>query len=109
VALWLTPGLSWQALKPDLLINAGTAGGFRAKGGQIGDVYVSSLLRNHDRRLILPQFVDYGIHKHEALPTPHLRDVRAAAPTLVNPACSLEAARRSCSSVSSGELSWTVC
>lgn len=57
------------------MINAGTAGGFRSKGAAIGDVFVSTRLRNHDRRLNLPVFCEYGIHLHEALPTPNLQKV----------------------------------
>lgn len=67
-----------QALKPDLLINAGTAGGFESKGMGIGDVLVSSTIHNHDRRMLLPIFVDYGVHNHAAVATPKLREVRPA-------------------------------
>ena len=50
----LTAYLTLQALQPDLLISAGTAGGFKARGGAIGDVYLSSAHMNHDRRIPLP-------------------------------------------------------
>ena len=43
-----------QTLKPDLLVNAGTAGGFKAKGGAIGDVYLATAFKNHDRRIPIP-------------------------------------------------------
>ena len=33
----------------DLLINAGTAGGFGRMGGQIGDVYLTTAVAHHDR------------------------------------------------------------
>lgn len=69
-----------QALKPDLLINAGTAGGFESKGMGIGDVLVSSTIHNHDRRMLLPIFVDYGVHNHAAVATSKLREVRPAFP-----------------------------
>lgn len=36
---------------PDLVISAGTAGGFRSNGGQIGDVYVSTKCIFHGRRI----------------------------------------------------------
>jgi nucleoside phosphorylase len=65
-----------ESLKPDLLINAGTAGGFESKGMAIGDVLISSTIHNHDRRMILPIFVDYGVHNHTAVETPRLREVR---------------------------------
>jgi hypothetical protein len=39
---------------------------------------VSTLLKNHDRRLLLPDFVDYGIQNHEAISTENLRKVSSA-------------------------------
>ena len=50
VAAALTAHAVCERLKPDLLISAGTAGGFKARGGCIGDVYVTSDSVNHDRR-----------------------------------------------------------
>ena len=41
--------LALERTKPDLLINAGTAGGFARMGGKIGDVYLTSAVANHDR------------------------------------------------------------
>jgi len=49
------------ALQPDLVLSAGTAGGFVARGGAVGDVYVSTALRNHDRRIQIPGFDVYGV------------------------------------------------
>ncbi|CAH9056631.1 unnamed protein product [Cuscuta europaea] len=63
---------SIQALKPDLIINAGTAGGFKAKGASIGDVYVASHAAFHDRRIPIPVFDLYGVGLREAFPTPNL-------------------------------------
>ena len=49
------------SFSPDLLLTAGTAGGWRAKGAEIGDVYLSgSPLVFHDRRVPLPGFEEYG-------------------------------------------------
>jgi len=49
------------SFSPDLLVTAGTAGGWLAKGAEIGDVYLSgSPLVFHDRRVPLPGFEDYG-------------------------------------------------
>ncbi|KAL8553056.1 hypothetical protein ACS0TY_001648 [Phlomoides rotata] len=45
---------SIQALQPDLIINAGTAGGFKAKGASIGDVFLASDVAFHDRRIPIP-------------------------------------------------------
>ena len=47
----------------DLLINAGTSGGFGRMGGQIGDVYLTSAVAHHDRRIPIPAFVPYGVGK----------------------------------------------
>ena len=35
--------------QPDLLLNAGTCGGFKRQGGAVGDVYISTAFKNHDR------------------------------------------------------------
>jgi 5'-methylthioadenosine nucleosidase len=51
----------------DLLINAGTCGGFQRKGAEIGNVYLTTAVANHDRRIPIPGFVDYGIGKVESL------------------------------------------
>lgn len=54
--------LAVQFFKPDLIINAGTAGGFVQSGSDIGDVYVSNkYIRYHDRRIPLPGFDRYGM------------------------------------------------
>lgn len=41
----------------------------------IGDVLISSSIHNHDRRMLLPIFVDYGVHNHVAVQTLKLREV----------------------------------
>ncbi|KAI3861447.1 hypothetical protein MKW98_000399 [Papaver atlanticum] len=63
---------SIQALQPDLIINAGTAGGFKAKGAGIGDVYVASDVAFHDRRIPIPVFDLYGVCAKRAFSTPNL-------------------------------------
>lgn len=50
----LTAYLAMQAFNPDLVLTAGTAGGFAAPGGAVGDVYVGSSAMNHDRRIPIP-------------------------------------------------------
>ena len=50
----------------DLLINAGTAGGFKRKGAAIGDVFITSAVANHDRRIPIPAFTPYGVGKLES-------------------------------------------
>ena len=50
-----------QAFRPDLLMNAGTAGGFASHGAEIGTVYLSAAFKYHDRRIPLPGYDAYGI------------------------------------------------
>eukprot|EP00239_Pterosperma_sp_CCMP1384_P010929 CAMPEP_0197860836 /NCGR_PEP_ID=MMETSP1438-20131217/36483_1 /TAXON_ID=1461541 /ORGANISM="Pterosperma sp., Strain CCMP1384" /LENGTH=252 /DNA_ID=CAMNT_0043477827 /DNA_START=124 /DNA_END=882 /DNA_ORIENTATION=+ len=64
----LTTFTALQVFKPDFLINAGTAGGFKARGGAVGDVYISSTLVNHDRRIPIPGFDKYGVGIERAVP-----------------------------------------
>ncbi|GLT86119.1 hypothetical protein SLE2022_042810 [Rubroshorea leprosula] len=61
-----------QALQPDLIINAGTAGGFKAKGADIGDVFLASDIAFHDRRIPIPVFDLYGVGQRQACSTPNL-------------------------------------
>ncbi|CAL9228025.1 unnamed protein product [Arabidopsis halleri] len=60
------------AIQPDLIINAGTAGGFKAKGACISDVYVVSTVAFHDRRIPVPVLDIYGVGMRKAFPTPNL-------------------------------------
>ncbi|MCG8472371.1 MAG: hypothetical protein MI742_10995 [Desulfobacterales bacterium] len=62
----LSAYLAIEQFKPDLLINAGTAGGFKAKGAEIGDVYIGSgAIRFHDRRIPIPGFDGYGVGSYK--------------------------------------------
>ena len=63
---------SIQALQPDLIVNAGTAGGFKAKGANISDVYLASEVAFHDRRIPIPVFDLYGAGLRPALCTPNI-------------------------------------
>jgi len=65
--------LSIEATKPDLVINAGTAGGFHGMGGAIGDVYLTTSVANHDRRIQIPGFDVYGVGEFTCTPTERLR------------------------------------
>eukprot|EP00775_Hariotina_reticulata_P005037 gene5036-5279_t len=66
--------LACQAFDPDIIISAGTAGGFKAKGAAIGDVFVSTNKMYHDRRIPLPGFDKMGLGYTDSIPTPHLRE-----------------------------------
>ncbi|HOP02852.1 MAG TPA: hypothetical protein PL017_05140 [Tenuifilaceae bacterium] len=55
--------------KPSLIINAGTAGGFKKYGANIGDVYLGSPhVCFHDRRINLPGFSEYGMGFYTTYP-----------------------------------------
>ncbi|CAJ1949833.1 unnamed protein product [Cylindrotheca closterium] len=47
----------------DLVLNAGTCGGFKRKGAEIADVFLTTGVANHDRRIPIPGFDAYGIGK----------------------------------------------
>merc|ERR1711964_263702 len=40
-----------RELKPAVLINVGTAGGWKSQGGEIGKIYIPDTIQNHDRRI----------------------------------------------------------
>ncbi len=65
--------LAIQAFKPDLVISAGTAGGFQGRGAAIGDVFVASSTVNHDRRIAIPGFDAYGVGKLQCVTAPRMR------------------------------------
>ena len=65
--------LTLTASRPDLCINAGTAGGFVKRGGAIGDVVLSNgVVRYHDRRIPIPGFDAYGVGSYPSLARPEI-------------------------------------
>ena len=50
----LTSYLALLTFKPDLLITSGTAGGFKAQGAAIADIFLGTKFINHDRRNPIP-------------------------------------------------------
>lgn len=68
--------MTWLTLahfRPDLVINAGTAGGLADAGCEIGDVFLSKeVFCYHDRRIPLPRFREYGIGAYPSLDTTEL-------------------------------------
>lgn len=50
----VTAYLAVHEFKPDLVISVGTAGGFKARGAAIGDVFLATAFANHDRRIPIP-------------------------------------------------------
>lgn len=61
---------------PDVIVNAGTAGGFGKYGAAIGDAWIGTQFFNHDRRIPIPGFDVYGKGGYAAFPTPNLVSVR---------------------------------
>lgn len=58
-----------ERFAPDVVISAGTAGGWRRSGGEVGDVYISDRhFVFHDRRIDLPDFGPYGVGSYAAAP-----------------------------------------
>lgn len=62
-AATLTTYLAIDAFQPDVVISAGTAGGFAARGATIASIFVSTACVNHDRRIPLPGFDEFGLGK----------------------------------------------
>jgi len=60
--------------KEHVLINAGTCGGFKRKGAEIGDVFLTTAVANHDRRIPIPVFTPFGIGKLQTINAQHLAD-----------------------------------
>ena len=64
----LSTFLAIQNFNPDLIINAGTAGGFKERGMEIGDVVVAQgNACFHDRRIPIPAFEAYGLGEYPLL------------------------------------------
>ena len=58
----LTAYLLCRRFKPQLLVNAGTCGGFQRAGASVGDIYVGGGdFLFHDRRIPLPEFKEFGV------------------------------------------------
>lgn len=71
----LSTFLAINQVSPKVVLNAGTAGGFAKKGAAIGDAYIGSVLKHHDRRIPIPGFTEYGIGNHVGLSCPQLLQV----------------------------------
>lgn len=62
-----------HAYKPDLVLNAGTAGGFASRGAAICDVYIATSTAFHDRRIDgIPGYAAYGRAHLAHIPVPLL-------------------------------------
>ena len=56
----LVSHLAIRAMRPKLVINAGTCGGFEGRGATIGAIYVPSRYLFHDQRVDLPRYGDFA-------------------------------------------------
>ena len=58
-----------EKLKPNIVVNAGTAGGFLSDNAKIGDIYLSHpYVCYQDRRINIPNFKEYGIGYFPSMP-----------------------------------------
>lgn len=76
--------------KVDLVINAGTCGGFRSKGAEIGDAFLTTGSANHDRRIPIPPFIPYGIGKVDHISTAKLAAAIGAKSGIISTGNSLD-------------------
>ena len=89
-AATLAAFMAIRKLAPDLIINAGTAGGFEARGGSIGAIYVSvGNLLYHDRHIPIPGFELQARGAWPATPAPNLMHAIGAKPGIVTTGNSL--------------------
>lgn len=68
-----------REFKPDLVLNIGTAGGFKASGSEIGKVYLAGQFEFHDRRIDIPGFKEYGQGGYQFEIPPELSEAFPAA------------------------------
>ena len=68
----LTTFLAINQVHPDIVINAGTAGGFKRKTATIGDCFLSTTVKFHDRRIPIPGFTEYGIGSYSSVACPNM-------------------------------------
>ena len=79
-----------KELKPDIVINAGTAGGFKSRGADIGTVYINTTIVFHDRRIPIPGFDEYGIGNYPAVQTKKLISETGLKPGVISTGNSLD-------------------
>lgn len=78
-------------LHPDLVISAGTAGGWASRGGSIGKVYLAHphVIR-HDRRIDIPVFDEFGLGSFPVATAGELAAAIGAEPGVVTTGGSLD-------------------
>lgn len=74
-----------RRFEPDLLVNAGTCGGFEARGAEVGTVYLGSkAFLFHDHRIPLAGMDAFGVGRIEARYPEELIEVLDARPGVVS-------------------------
>ena len=74
-----------RRFQPDLLVNAGTCGGFQARGGRVGSLYLGTkAFLFHDRRIPLPGFDAFGVGRIPAGHPEALLELLEAEPGIVS-------------------------
>ena len=91
--------VAWEAVKtfsPDVLINAGTGGGFKANGSNPGDIYVSSEAIKYHDRLFFPDmyFLKYGIGSYQCLEIPYFANQLSLKQGVISTGASMLASRQ---------------
>lgn len=78
-------------VRPDLVVSAGTAGGWAARGGTIGGLYLAHPhVVRHDRRIPLTGFEQYGIGEFPVVPMRRVAASIGALPGVVTTGGSLD-------------------
>lgn len=88
------------ATRPDLIINAGTAGGFQRHGGEVGDVYLGTGAVFHDHRIPLPNYQEYGRGFYPTLRTAFIQDQLHLKQGIVSTGGSLDCSTEDASEIS---------
>lgn len=87
----LSAFLLCRKFAPDLLINAGTCGGFQARGAQVGSLYIGAKeLLFHGRRIPLQEFREFGIGRIPACPASEVAEVIGAKTGILSTSNSFE-------------------
>lgn len=77
--------------RPDIVVSAGTAGGWAAKGGAIGTAYLAGpVVVRHDRRIDIPGYTEYAIGSYPCHPLDGLAAALGLADGIVTSGGSLD-------------------
>ena len=80
-----------ERFRPDLVVSAGTSGGWHARGGSIGKVYLSyPHVVRHDRRIDIDGLREYGVGRFPVVPMRRVAADIGAEPGVVSTGGSLD-------------------